>query len=250
MTEMFDRLRDTLTRLTAQRRTINLFFRDDDVDEDEATLHRLLEIFGHREIPVNLAIIPARLTASASALLREALRRRPELLELNQHGWQHVNHETAGRKCEFGPSRNYADQLSDITHGKKVLEDAFGDAFTPVFVPPWNRCTTETFRVLDELGFQALSRLRQKETVTDDNFRELSVTLDLYRWKGGATRKEPREFIDELISQLSEFETPGVMLHHKVMDEAACSFLASLLDELRRHTCVRFHTFQSLLKAD
>jgi hypothetical protein len=49
----------------------------------------------------------------------------PDLIELDQHGWQHTNHETTGRKCEFGPSRSYEQQYADIAQGKALLEAAF-----------------------------------------------------------------------------------------------------------------------------
>jgi len=80
-------------------------------------------------------------------------------------------------------------------------------------------------------------------------FRELSVTLDLFHWKGGAVMKTPGEFIGELMEELNQLDTVGIMLHHKVMDETAFGFLGLLLDELRRSKAIRFHTFQSLLKA-
>jgi predicted deacetylase len=111
------------------------------------------------------------------------------LIELNQHGWRHTNHEPEGRKCEFGASRSFEEQLADIARGREVLEHAFGKAFSPVFTPPWNRCTQDTYRALDQLGFRALSQLQGKQPVAGYNFRELSVRLDLFRWKGGAVMK-------------------------------------------------------------
>ena len=90
--------------------------------------------------------------------------------------------------------------------------------------------------------------MRGAQPIGGYSFRELSVTLDLHRWKGGVTMKSPAEIIDELLLQTREFQTVGVMLHHKVMDEEAFSFLALLLDELRSHSGVRFHTFRSLLR--
>ena len=77
---------------------------------------------------------------------------------LNQHGWRHVNHERAGRKCEFGASRGYEQQLEDIANGRRRMNEAFGDGWSPVFTPPWSRRAEETFRALDQLGFAALSK--------------------------------------------------------------------------------------------
>lgn len=249
MDDMIERLKQALDQLRLQGRTVDLFFRDDDVDDDEDSLRTLLDLFLLHEIPVNLQIIPGRLTGPAVALLSQYWNLRSDLFELNQHGWLHFNHEAEGRKCEFGPSRRFDQQLADIAGGKKVLEDAFGRAFTRVFTPPWNRCTTDTFRALDQLGFEALSKKRGADSVSGYSFREISVTLDLYQWKNEIRMKAPGDFINELLAQLREFDLIGVMLHHKVMNKAAFDFLAWMLGELRSYRSINFHTFQSLLKA-
>lgn len=248
MTQEFAQLSSLLAQRAARQQTVELFFRDDDVAEDEPALRRMLELFARCAVPLNLAVIPGRLTEAATKLLRKYLKAHPGLFEVNQHGWMHVNHETTGRKCEFGPGRSEAEQLADIARGRQIMTAAFGADFSAVFVPPWNRCTEATLRALDQPGFEALSQLKGKTAVTGDNFIELSVTLDLHRWKGGATLRSPGEIVTELMAQINAGEIIGVMLHHQVMDERAFSFLARLLDELRAQSCVRMHTFQSLLK--
>jgi predicted deacetylase len=229
---------------------LSFFFRNDDVDEDEAPLRRLLKLFLERNAPVNLGVIPGRLTAACVELLAQSTSDAPALFELNQHGWLHLNHEREGRKYEFGASRTYAEQLADVAQGQARMTEAFGPNWFPVFIPPWNRCTEETLRAVDHLGFRALSAKRGEFTVTGYRFEEISITLDLYRWKGGARLKSPEDVVDELIDQTSGRQTIGVSLHHKVMDEHAFSFLDSLLDTLAADLSVRFHTFQSLLQSD
>jgi hypothetical protein len=241
---MIERLKNELQRPEAKERTINVFFRDDDIDEDEPTLRQLLGLFREMQTPINLEIIPGRLTNDCAEFLRQQDR---ALFELNQHGWQHINHELAGRKCEFGESRNFDQQLADIAAGQGQMNKAFGDDWSQVFTPPWNRCTANTFRALDELGFAALSKDRSGQLVTGYRFREISITFDLYRWKGEPAMKSPEHVFDELIPQLNELDTVGVMLHHKVMDAAAFDFVRELIETLRESQAVRFHTFQSLL---
>lgn len=247
MTE-FALLKETLHRAAAQQRIIELFFRDDDVADDEPALQRLLDVFIQRRTPVNLAVIPGRLTEAGTAMLRERLRTHAHLLEINQHGWMHLNHETTGRKCEFGPTRTFAEQLADLESGRRKLTDLFGADFSAVFVPPWNRCTEATRRAIDQLEFQVLSQLKGAQPVIGYGFTEISVTLDLHRWRGGVTMKAPAELENELARQVNAGEIIGVMLHHQVMDEAALAWLAGLLDELRLHAGLRIHTFQSLLR--
>ena len=226
--------------------TLQLFLRDDDVDEDEDSLKHLLDLALARGVPMNLEIIPGRLTPACTAILKNALRAGHTLLSLNQHGWMHSNHEVEGRKCEFGASRSFTQQLDDIARGKAILESTFEDLFYPAFTPPWNRCTKDTYQALDELGFQVLSKDLGKERVTEHRFTEVSTTLDLYTWKEGARMKSPDEIVHALIGQLKELPVVGLLLHHKVMTGEAFRFLDQILCELMRHSMVRFHTFQTL----
>ena len=226
--------------------TLQLFLRDDDVDEDEDSLKHLLDLALARGVPMNLEIIPGRLTPACTAILKNALRADHTLLSLNQHGWMHSNHEVEGRKCEFGASRSFTQQLNDIARGKAILASTFEDLFYPAFTPPWNRCTKDTYQALDELGFQVLSKDRGKECVTEHRFTEVSTTLDLYTWKAGARMKTPDEIVHALIGQLNELPVVGLLLHHKVMTGEAFRFLDQILCELMRHSMVRFHTFQTL----
>lgn len=232
---------------------LRVFFRDDDVDEDEVTLRRLLRLFLQRRIPINLGVIPGRLTAACAELLTQSINAAPALIELNQHGWLHINHEGGrereGRKCEFGPSRTYAEQLADIAQGQAQMNEAFGPRWFPVFIPPWNRCVEDTYRALDQLGFRALSAKQGSSVVTGYRFKEISITLDLFNWRGGASLRPADEIVDELTLRLGRQQTIGVMLHHKVMDERAWAFMDSLLDSLASHPSVGFHTFRSLLQS-
>jgi hypothetical protein len=238
--EALIQLRESLARFRSEGREFNLFFRDDDVDEDEDSLRRLLSIFLKEEAPVNLQVIPDRLTAAGASLLLQHCRSHPDLFELNQHGWRHINHEREGRKCEFGPSRNFAEQLADLASGRRVLEDALGDAFSLVFTPPWNRCTVQTLTALDRLGYHGFSGFRSATQVSGYGFHDVSVTLDFQRWKND-------EIVRELIKQLHDLDTVGIMLHHKRMDDEGLEFLSNLLNELASSRVIKFQRFQSLL---
>jgi predicted glycosyltransferase len=244
---LIQRLRDRLDEVQAMGETIRVFLRDDDIDEDEESLRQLLDISISRGVPINLEVIPGQLTSAATQLLKEHKRALPSLVELNQHGWQHVNHEAHGKKCEFGASRNTEQQLADIARGQSLLEDTFGDRFYPIFTPPWNRCTTATFAALEQLGFAALSRDKGAKPAPTGQIREVSVTLDLFDWGGNPQLRAPQDIVADLLEQLDPRSQIGLMLHHKVMDARAFSLLDKLLAELARYPNVHFHTFQTLL---
>lgn len=247
MNPLFAPLQTALSQRPPNAAPLSLFFRDDDVDEDEASLQRLLELFLHSKTPINLGVIPGRLTDAAIALLLAHKREHPQLIELDQHGWQHLNHELADKKCEFGPSRSFAEQFADIAVGQARMQAAFGAAWFPVFIPPWNRCTEATARALDELGFRILSRDYGQAAFASFQFRELPVTLDLYHWRGGATLRPVEELIQALIEQIEQAQTIGVMLHHKVMNDDAFAFVGELLQLFQQAPNVERHTFESLL---
>jgi hypothetical protein len=238
---------ETALQMRAQHGApLRLFFRDDDVDEEEASLHRLLDLFLSVETPISLGVIPGRLTDAAIALLTEHQRQHPQLIELNQHGWQHTNHESTGKKCEFGPSRSFDQQLADIAAGQTRMHAAFGQAWFPAFIPPWNRCTAITALVLDQLGFRVLSRDGGQAAFPGLQCREIPVTLDLYQWRGGAAMRPAEELIHALLEQVEQAQTIGVMLHHKVMSAAAFGFLSELLHIFQQAPNLEHHTFQSL----
>lgn len=243
-------LQEGLDRVSQTRSVIPIFLRDDDIDEDEESLRHLLDITLSRTVPMNLQIIPKTLTEGGIRILKDFNRVNPDLVSLNQHGWSHINHEPVGRKCEFGTSRNFQEQLEDIRRGKTILETIFPMRFFPVFTPPWNRCTSDTFKALDTLGFQILSKDLGKHPITDYSFTEISTSLDLFTWKGEAKMKNPQDIVQLLLSQFENLEIIGILLHHKVMNTKSFAFLDQLLRELAHWPNIEFHTFQTLLQTE
>lgn len=160
MKEIIAGLRPVIEQLQTAGRTVRIFFRDDDVDEDEETLHRMVKIFLRHNVPVNLEIIPARLAKTAIRALRQYHNFWPHLLGLNQHGWQHLNHEPTGRRCEFGPARSFEQQLHDISQGRAVLEEAVSTAFFPASRRPGIAAPPPPSARLMNLAFRCCQRIR------------------------------------------------------------------------------------------
>lgn len=221
---------------------VRFFLRDDDADLDEPALRRLIEICVRRRVPLSLAVIPATLTSRGAAYLLAARTARPDLIELHQHGWSHINHEQTGRKCEFGPSRSFDQQYLDVANGYGRMNDAFGRHWYPAFTPPWNRCTGETCDVLAKLGFAVLSTDHIRTSASGYPFRQFPITFDLHRWKGGAATKPAAVVRDEIGRQMAPGAAIGMLVHHKVMDEEAFSLLDAVLAGLQRFNRIRFET--------
>jgi len=222
-----------------------LFFRDDDCGWGDDRLLMLLDIFADFNIPVDLAAIPTALDSAFAQRLSRRMAAHPERLRIHQHGYSHLNHEPNGKKCEFGPARDYQSQRRDIEKGQRLLAELLGAVPDPIFTPPWNRCTAVTVRGLADLGFQTLSRDSHAEAFDIPGLIEIPIAVDWF-----AHRKKVRlnqmEWGELLVSRLESPASVGIMLHHAVMDAEEMQALAQLLSLLARHPNVNCRTMQSL----
>jgi peptidoglycan/xylan/chitin deacetylase (PgdA/CDA1 family) len=215
---------------------VPVFFRDDDAGWGDAELRAVLDRFVAAGVPVDVAVIPAALTPGLTDELARYADTSAGRVALHQHGWSHANHETEGRRCEFGPSRSYAQQLDDVARGAATMTEALGTGAPRLFVPPWNRCTATTAVVLDELGFAALCRDATAASLSDARVPEVPVTVDWFaKRRRGQGREKSREPVDrdgrgELLAAAVAGPSPvGVMLHHAVMGPQDLADLEDLL---------------------
>lgn len=206
---------------------VEVFVRDDDAGLADDALLRLLNLFADHGLAIDLAVIPTAISSAMAAKLRQ-MHSRGARLGLHQHGCAHLNHETNGRKCEFGPSRDAAHQHADICSGRARLAGLLGSSLDPIFTPPWNRCTDDTVKALEAEHFQILSRDITAAPLGMGQLRHLPVTVDWQRRRKGA--RVPREIIAGMFAeQIRAGDRPiGLMLHHETMDSEDWDDLASL----------------------
>jgi hypothetical protein len=219
--------------LDAALQPVAFFFRDDDAGWDDDALWRLLDCCQAGEVHVDVAVIPGELHDRLTGALCE--RAATGLVHLHQHGFRHLNHELAGRKCEFGPSRSHDQQLADIADGHALLVEQLHPYLEPVFTPPWNRCTEHTAAALANLGFEVLSRDRSAEPFRLDQLAEVPVTVDWFAKTkfGQSTPEQIGEQIGEQVAQGSG--RVGVMLHHAVTDAQQLALIERLVTLVARH---------------
>ncbi len=231
--------------LAAAAGPVEVFFRADDVAAPGENFRRLLEAFSCRRVPLNLAVVPAWLTAARWRALSRLAANDCRRWCGHQHGWRHANHEAEGRKQEFGPSRPGGDLEADLARGRRRLEEILGTDFTPVFTPPWNRCDGRTLEALARLGYRAVSRRAGARPPAPPGLPDLAVDVDLH------TRREPeaaagwRGLLHELEAGLAGGRC-GVMIHHRRMNAAALEFIDGLLALLGRRSAVRWVDFRDL----
>jgi predicted glycosyltransferase len=226
----------------------SLFFRDDDCGWGDDRLLLLLDIFTDFGIPLDLAAIPAALHPDLAQKLSRRIAAHPERLRIHQHGYAHVNHELVGKKCEFGPARDYLSQRSDVENGQRRLAELLGAAPDPIFTPPWNRCTAVTARCLAELGFQVLSRDSHAEALEISGLFEIPIAVDWFA-HSKKVRLNQIKWGELLADKLESEGSIGIMLHHAVMDADEMQALAQLLSLLAHHSNADCQMMQSLAAA-
>ena len=238
-------LDSTRRALSEASKPVTFFVRDDDVGWADEQLFALLDVFADMDLPIDLAVIPRALTPR----LARRVQRRPQRIDLHQHGYAHVNHEPEGRKCEFGPVRSRARQRLDIARGQQRLRALLGPGVRPIFTPPWNRCTPDTAACLVELGFVALSRDVSAGRVAIAGLAELPVSFDWFaKRKGSPLSRDER---GDLLAQQIRATTPvGIMLHHAPMDADDLAALRDLLVVVANHRNARVSSMWRLLSPD
>jgi len=246
---MPDWLTPIVTALDARATPCTFFFRDDDAGRDDERLFALLDRFAAHGAPLDLAVIPAALTPALAARLRARMQAvdgaRPGV---HQHGYAHVNHEPAGRKCEFGPNRVRPAHFHDLRAGRTILASAFDGAADPIFTPPWNRCSADTASCLRMLGFRALSRDVTASPFGLPIIAEIPVAVDWCRLR------PPGAAADALAGRIAACvagaSPVGIMLHHAVMDKSDMILLDGLLPLLQTHRMACSVPMRTLLPAD
>jgi peptidoglycan/xylan/chitin deacetylase (PgdA/CDA1 family) len=231
VTDWLDPLRRVLD---SSDQPVRFFFRDDDAGWDDPALASLLDVFEPAGLPLDVAAIPTATTAQTAQLLNSRISTGRNDVTVHQHGFSHTNHETEGRKCEFGVSRDAERQRDDIARGREVLGELFAE-LPPLFTPPWNRCAAWTPEVLRDLGFTVLSRDVSAGRADIDGLLELPVTVDWFAKK----KKVPvdRAARGELLAGSAAGDgTVGVMLHHEVMSREDFADVAVLLTLVADHS--------------
>lgn len=242
MTTWLDPLRRALDTAPAP---VSIFFRDDDGGWADDALFALLDLFASYTLPLDVAVIPQALTSSLAQELRTRVARTPALVRLHQHGFAHTNHESTGRKCEFGPARLKADQQRDIEWGRRQLHELLGPTVDPIFTPPWNRCTTETGECLRTLGFRLLSRDATAVPLAIAGLGELPISVDWFAQRKGA--RLPREEFGVLLAATVTPAKPlGIMFHHAMMDAEEHAAANDLLAVLATHPQVACRSMRAL----
>ncbi|MCK5070043.1 MAG: polysaccharide deacetylase family protein [Desulfocapsa sp.] len=226
--------------------TANIFFRADDIGAPGKQFDQLIELFQKNGLPLCLAVVPTWLTPTRFTTLQSLTGEKSLQWCWHQHGWLHRNHETEGKKQEFGPARPASSQILDLKRGRDRLRSLMGNNFAPFFTPPWNRCSIDSLNGLESLGFKAVSRSKNAKPVSSSILPDLQINIDLH------TRKEtdPETSLNNLLKEIEQglaTGTGGVMIHHQLMNREAFQFLNLFFETILSFPSIKPLLFEDLL---
>ena len=224
-------------------RIVDFWWRDDDATRPVPGIERLLALAAEWQIPLALAVIPARADPTLFPMLG------PDV-DVLQHGADHLNRAVAGeKKTEFSASESSEAALERLVAGGRRLAALAGTRSLGVLTPPWNRLPASLLPRLASCGYRGLSRYGARGAVqAATGLTEINTHVDLIAWKGGrgfvgeeaALMRATRHLEARREGSADPDEPTGWLTHHDCHDEAAWAFLARLLEVLRAQDGVRW----------
>lgn len=241
-------LQDELAQWRQAGLTASLWLRDDDAVEPTPALDRLIGLTREFDVPVALAIIPARTGPALARRLGAEKHIHPVV-----HGWSHANHAPAPqKKQELGDHRPRQAVLDDLARGLARLSEFHGDNLTAMLVPPWNRIDPALLDDLPALGFTGLSAFGRKLASTP-RLTVVNTHIDIVDSRAGNRCRDHRVLVKTLVQELKEAREAGgrpvgVLSHHLVSDDDAFRFLHDLFTITARGSASKWRTPDQLLK--
>lgn len=221
--------------------TATFWWRDDDATAETGALDRLLDLANRHRAALALSVIPYRIVSSLAGRLAVEPR-----ITVVQHGYAHVNHAPPGeKKAELGAHRPLGVALGELTRGALALDEAFGQGWLRVMVPPHNRIADALAASLPDAGYLGLSTYGRKQRGAA-GLVWVDVQVDPIDWQGtrgfvGAANALAAAIRDLAWRRAREFDPAptGLLTHHLVHDSSIWSFLDDLLATLAGHPAAR-----------
>lgn len=227
-------------------RQATVFFRADDIAIPSWGQHRLLQLFIRHQVPLCAAVVPTWINAARWQAICALVGSHQHLFAWHQHGWNHRNHQQAGKKQEFGTGLTAAAKERAIACGRARLVAILGDHFLPVFTPPWNRADGDTLEALRRQGFVAISRYRDARLPSLPDLPDFPANVDLHTRKEASGELGRQGLLVELEQALTS-GTVGLMIHHQRMNEAAFAVLEQMLVRFKAEPGLSLRHFGGML---
>jgi hypothetical protein len=239
-------INNTIVQEVSSRGRINVFFRADDIGVPSKNYHRMMKLFLKYQTPLCLAVVPVWMTRQRWLSMEEYKKKGNDLFCWHMHGYRHMNHETIGKKQEFGPARPLQDIARDLSRGYARLQNIMGKTLTPIFTPPWNRCSLAAMNELQRMGFNAISRSYGSLPLPPSGFNDFVVHVDLHTGKEKLAKDGWQKLLKEFKQGIGS-KTCGIMIHHMRMNDQAFILLEYLLDLIYSNKQIKTITYKELL---
>lgn len=231
----WDQLEVALDAASRRGETIRFWWRDDDAGREHPALSRLLDLAERQSAPLALAVVPSWLEPQAQGSIAASAQ-----ITVLQHGFAHANHAIKGAKSIELGGREPDVVLKELKQGFDILEDAFGAAFVPVLVPPWNRIDPALYPHLQASGYWGLSVYGKRSAPEiAPGIGLVNTHIDPVDWRGSRGFIGDEPMLQRLIDLLSPDEPIGFLSHHLAMDESGWTFFDQLFTVLGRHPSAR-----------
>ena len=216
------------------------WLRDDDAIESTSELEIFLDVI--ENTPLGLAVIPKNMKSNLLDVVHNN-----KNITVIQHGWQHISHEKNGLN-EYPDSRNKEDVLFEFSMGKKILEEAFGSKYRPIFVPPWHGISANFFKLLMQSGiFHISSKGNSLFSKYDDVF-VANIHCGTVKWTTPPSFDHPSVYLEQIISHLRQRriglsrkgEVTGIASHHLVQNKESLIFIKKFINIVNEHPAAKF----------
>ncbi len=224
-----------------------MFLRDDDAVDDTIALNRLLDLCGHHQVPLLLAIIPKPATPALARCVERHCHITPAV-----HGFGHIDHSPPGEKiCELGLHRPVDIVLGELKQGRRLLMNMFRSEISSILVPPWNRIDPVIRARVGDVGFAAVSA--HGWPVEPTMVPALNTHVDIIHWSGGQVGRQLTWVLQQLnyhllLARKRDGQAIGLLTHHLAHDQQAWSVLETVFEWSRHDDGVEWVAADSLIE--
>ena len=224
---------------------LNVVFRFDDYQlKEDSFQNELVSVFTRQEVPLCIAIIPCYDDSVLSYHYEDGA----YLLDLKQlvgdgridvalHGCRHKGAINYGEFYQMP----YEEQKRLLARGSAHLDSVFG-RHVHMFIPPWNMYDSITLRVLDELGFDAISsELNERQYFGNPHFQYYPMTVN-----------HPKRLMQE-VEWNAERDALLVCMFHRydITEDFTLTDLENLIYAIKNHPShPQILSFEYLTKTD